>query len=150
MKKVISFKSKFGWISASEENNKILSVSFGKLQSRGTSNKLNKLKKNLNNYFSKKTETINTNILLEGSDLQIKIWKELIKIPYGKTKSYGEIAKIVKTSPRYVGNVCGQNKHLLIVPCHRVIRTDGSLGGFSSRGGLSLKKRLLSMENVKK
>ena len=149
MKKVISFKSKFGWISASEENNKILSVSFGKLQSRGTSNKLNKLKKNLNNYFSKKTETINTNILLEGSDLQIKIWKELIKIPYGKTKSYGEIAKIVKTSPRYVGNVCGQNKHLLIVPCHRVIRTDGNLGGFSSRGGLSLKKRLLSMESVK-
>ena len=87
---------------------------------------------------------------MEGSNLQINIWKELIKIPYGKTKSYGEIAKIVKTSPRYVGNVCGQNKHLLIVPCHRVIRTDGSLGGFSSRGGLSLKKRLLNMENAKK
>ena len=146
MKKIISFKSKFGWISASEENNKILSVSFGKLQSRGTSNKLNKLKKNLNNYFSKKTETINTNILLEGSDLQIKIWKELIKIPYGKTKSYGEIANIVKTSPRYVGNVCGQNKHLLVIPCHRVIRSDGDLGGFSSSGGLALKKRLLNLE----
>ena len=87
---------------------------------------------------------------MEGSDLQIKIWKELIKIPYGKTKSYGEIAKAVKTSPRYVGNVCGQNKHILIVPCHRVIRTDGSLGGFSSRGGLSLKKRFLDMENAKK
>ena len=87
---------------------------------------------------------------MEGSNLQIKIWKELIKIPYGKTKSYGEIAKIVKTSPRYVGNVCGQNKHILIVPCHRVIRTDGSLGGFSSSGGLSLKKRLLNMENATK
>ena len=87
---------------------------------------------------------------MEGSDLQIKIWKELIKIPYGETKSYGEIAKAVKTSPRYVGNVCGQNKHILIVPCHRVIRTDGSLGGFSSRGGLSLKKRLLDMESAKK
>ena len=87
---------------------------------------------------------------MEGSSLQIRIWKELIIIPYGKTKSYGEIAKIVKTSPRYVGNVCGQNKHLIIVPCHRVIRTDGSLGGFSSRGGLSLKKRLLNMENTKK
>ena len=102
MEKVISFKSKFGWISASEENNKILSVSFGKLQNRGTSNKLNKLKKNLNNYFSNKTKTINSNILLEGSDLQIKIWKELKKIHYGKTKSYGEIANIVKKSPRYV------------------------------------------------
>ena len=150
MKNTISFKSKFGWISASEKNNNILSVSFAKSKNRGKSILLNKLKKNLNNYFSKKTKKINSNILMEGRNLQIKIWKELIKIPYGKTKSYGEIAKIVKTSPRYVGNVCGQNKHLLIVPCHRVIRTDGSLGGFSSRGGLSLKKRLLSMENAKK
>ena len=150
MKNTISFKSKFGWISASEKNNKILSVSFAKSNNKGKSILLNKLKKNLINYFFKKTKKINPNILLEGSKLQIKIWKELIKIPYGKTKSYGEIAKTVKTSPRYVGNVCGQNKHLLIVPCHRVIRTDGSLGGFSSRGGLSLKKRLLIMENVKK
>ena len=150
MKNTISFKSKFGWISASEKNNEILSVSFAKSKNRGKSILLNKLKKNLNNYFSKETKKINSNILLEGSNLQIKIWKELIKIPYGKTKSYGEIAKIVKTSPRYVGNVCGQNKHLLVVPCHRVIRTDGSLGGFSGSGGLSLKKRLLDMENAKK
>ena len=150
MKNTISFKSKFGWISASEKNNKILSVSFAKSNNRGKSILLNKLKKNLINYFFKKTKKINPNILLQGSKLQIKIWKELIKIPYGKTKSYGEIAKIVKTSPRYVGNVCGQNKHLLIVPCHRVIRTDGSLGGFSSSGGLSLKKRLLNMESAKK
>ena len=150
MKNTISFKSKFGWISASEKNNEILSVSFAKSKNRGKSILLNKLKKNLNNYFSRKTKKINSNILLEGSNLQIRIWKELIKIPYGKTKSYGEIAKIVKTSPRYVGNVCGQNKHLLVVPCHRVIRTDGSLGGFSGSGGLSLKKRLLNMENAKK
>ena len=146
MKNTISFKSKFGWISASEKNNNILSVSFAKSKNRGKSILLNKLKKNLNNYFSRKTKKINSNILLEGSNLQVKIWKELIKIPYGKTKSYGEIAKIVKTSPRYVGNVCGQNKHLLVVPCHRVIRTDGSLGGFSCSGGLSLKKRLLNLE----
>ena len=150
MKNTISFKSKFGWISASEKNNEILSVSFAKSKNRGKSILLNKLKKNLNNYFSKETKKINPNILLEGSNLQIRIWKELIKIPYGKTNSYGEIAKIVKTSPRYVGNVCGQNKHLLIVPCHRVVRTDGGLGGFSGSGGLSLKKRLLNMENVKK
>ena len=150
MKNNISFKSKFGWISASEKNNEILSVSFARSKNRGKSILLNKLKKNLDNYFSNKTKKINSNILLEGSNLQIRIWKELIKIPYGKTKSYGEIAKIVKTSPRYVGNVCGQNKHLLVVPCHRVIRTDGSLGGFSGSGGLSLKKRLLDMENAKK
>ena len=62
------------------------------------------------------TENPNFQILLNGTKLQISIWHELKKIPYGKTKSYGEIAKILNTSPRYVGNVCGQNKHLLIIP----------------------------------
>ena len=146
MKNIVSFKSKFGWLSLCEKNDKILSISFAKSKNRGKSVILNKLKKNFKNYFSRKTKILNSKIFLEGSHLQIKIWKELKKIPYGKTKSYGEIAKIVKTSPRYVGNVCGQNKHLLLIPCHRVIRTDGSLGGFSSSGGLSLKKKLLDLE----
>ena len=81
--------------------------------------------------------------------MQKKIWNELQKIPYGKTKTYGQIAKKLQTSPRYVGNVCGQNKHMLIVPCHRVIRSDGNLGGFSCPGGVNLKKRLLKLENNK-
>jgi methylated-DNA-[protein]-cysteine S-methyltransferase len=93
-----------------------------------------------------KQREIDSKITMKGTKLQVKIWKELQKIPYGKTKSYGDIAKIVKTSPRYVGNVCGQNNHLLLVPCHRIIRGDGNLGGFSGLGGLTLKKRLLDLE----
>ena len=139
---VDSFKSKLGWISAVEKDHQIISVSFGKLKNKGSSKELKKLQKILNNYFSGKTKKITSNILMEGTKLQIKIWKELQKIPYGQTKSYGDIAKIVKTSPRYVGNVCGQNNHLLLVPCHRVVRSDGHLGGFSGLGGLPLKKML--------
>ena len=84
---------------------------------------------------------------MKGSKLQKNIWKELKKIPYGKTRSYGEIAKKLNTSPRYVGKVCSQNQHLLAVPCHRVIRTNGHLGGFSGLGGINLKRRLLNLEN---
>ncbi len=146
MANVISFKSRLGWISAVEKNNQIISVSFGKSKSKGSSIELKKLRKILGNYFSRKTKKITSNILMEGTKLQIRIWKELQKIPYGQTKSYGDIAKIVKTSPRYVGNVCGQNNHLLLVPCHRVVRSDGNLGGFSGLGGLTLKKRLLDLE----
>ena len=146
MKKAISFNTKFGWISAIEENGKITEIKFLKTKNVGNSKILKKLKKIINGYFSKQKTSFNFPLEINGSLLQKKIWKELIKIPYGKTKSYGEIAQIVKTSPRYVGNVCGQNKHLLVVPCHRVIRTDGSLGGFSSSGGLGLKKRLLNLE----
>ena len=146
MKNIVSFKSKLGWISAKEKNNQIISVSFGKSKSKGSSSELKKLQKILSSYFAGKTKKTTSNILMEGTKLQIKIWKELQKIPYGETKSYGDIAKIVKTSPRYVGNVCGQNNHLLLIPCHRVVRSDGNLGGFSGLGGLTLKKRLLDLE----
>ena len=61
--------------------------------------------------------------------------------------SYLSGAKKLKVSPRYVGKVCGQNKHLLAIPCHRVIRSDGNLGGFSSIGGVSLKQKLLDFES---
>ena len=64
----------------------------------------------------------------------------------GETKSYGQIAKKLKISPRYVGKVCGQNKHILVIPCHRVIGSDGSLTGFSADGGINLKKRLIQFE----
>ena len=146
MKKILSFHTRLGWMTAIEQDGKLIELKFLKSKSEGKSLILQKIKKNINDYFSKKTKSFNIPSKIYGSDLQIRVWKELKKIPYGKTKSYGDIAKIVRTSPRYVGNVCGQNKHLLVIPCHRVIRTDGSLGGFSSSGGLSLKKQLLKLE----
>ena len=150
MKKSITFRTKYGWISAFEEKGKITEIKFLKTKTKniGTSRILQKLRGKIQSYFSKKITSFNISLDIRGSLLQKKIWKELKKIPYGKTKSYGEIAKIVKTSPRYVGNVCGQNKHILLIPCHRVIRTDGTLGGFSGTGGLTLKKRLLKLEKL--
>ena len=84
---------------------------------------------------------------VNGSVAQKKIWSELKKIPYGKTRSYGYIAKKLNTSPRYVGKVCGQNKHLIVIPCHRVIGSNQSLTGFS--GGLDNKAFLLRHEGAK-
>ena len=78
--------------------------------------------------------------------MQKKIWEELRNIKYGKTKTYGEIARKYKISPRYVGKICSQNKLPLLIPCHRVIRSDGGLGGFSAPGGINLKKKLLELE----
>ena len=146
MKKILSFYTRLGWMTAIEQDDKIIELKFMKKKSEGKSLILQRIKKNVNDFFSKKIKSFNFPYKIHGSNLQIRIWRELKKIPYGQTKSYGAIAKIVKTSPRYVGNVCGQNKHLLVIPCHRVIRTDGSLGGFSGTGGLFLKKRLLKLE----
>ena len=146
MIKQISIKTKFGWISAFEQNNKIYKVKFGKCKNKSTSNNLKKFKSSLNNFFAKKNKFLKFNILIMGNSIQKKVWNGLKKIKFGKTKSYGAIAKKYKLSPRHVGKICAQNKIILAIPCHRVIRSNGSLGGFSSRGGVSLKKKLLDFE----
>ena len=143
----LSFKTKFGWISAFEEKGKIVRIKFGKHKDKDISKNLKNLKIKINNFFNKKNRTIKSNFFIKGNAIQKKVWQELTKIKIGKTKSYGEIAKKFKLSPRHVGKICGQNKIPLAIPCHRVIRTDGTMGGFSSSGGIILKKKLLSFEN---
>ena len=146
MIKQISVKTKFGWISAFEESDKILKVKFGKHKNRSTSKNLKNFKTSLNDFLKGKSKSLRSNFLVRGSLIQKKVWGELKNIKFGKTKTYGEIAKKYKLSPRHIGKICGQNKLLLLVPCHRVIRTDGSLGGFTSIGGIKLKKKLLDFE----
>ena len=142
-----SYKTKFGWISAFEKKNKIFKVKFGKHKNKSISKNLKIFKINLINFLNRKKKTIKSNFLIEGNPIQKKVWKELTRIKLGKTKSYGEIARKFKLSPRHVGKICGQNKIVLVIPCHRVIRSDGSMEGFSSIGGISLKQKLLDFEN---
>ena len=143
----LSFKTRFGWISVFEEKGKIVKIKFGKHKNKNISKNLKSLKIKINSFFNKKNKTIKSNFLIEGNTIQKKVWHELTKIKIGKTKSYGEIAKKFKLSPRHIGKICGQNKIPLAIPCHRVIRSDGTMGGFSSSGGIILKKKLLNFEN---
>ena len=142
----ISIATKMGWISVFEHNGKIFQIKFGKIKKQTKSEVLEKFKKNLLKFFKKKIFQINIPYKSKGNPMQIKVWNELKKIKIGHTKSYGEIARKYKLSPRHIGKICSQNKLLLLVPCHRVIKTDGSLGGFSSVGGIKLKKKLLEFE----
>ena len=143
---IISIKTKFGWISAFEKKDKIIRVKFGKYKSKSVSGNLKKFKTSLNAFLTKKTKSIKSNFLIEGNSIQKKVWAELKNIKFGQTKTYGEIAKKYKLSPRHVGKICGQNKIILAIPCHRVIKSDGSMGGFSGIGGTVLKKKLLDFE----
>ena len=83
-----------------------------------------------------------------GTPFQLKVWKELRRIPYGKTLSYGELAARIgnPAASRAVGAANGKNPISIIVPCHRVIGADGSLTGFG--GGLPVKRQLLELEGV--
>jgi methylated-DNA-[protein]-cysteine S-methyltransferase len=85
---------------------------------------------------------------IKGTDFQILVWKEILKIPYGETRTYKEIAQAIgrPNSSRAVANACGKNPYAPDIPCHRVIRSDGKLGGYSGVGGVKMKEKLLKME----
>ena len=88
---------------------------------------------------------------LLGTKFQIKVWKYLKTIPKGRVKTYKQVALGIKNpkSARAVANACARNPYAPKIPCHRVIRSDGALGGYSGRGGIKEKLRLLRSEKVK-
>ena len=142
----ISTKTRLGWISAFENQGKIFKIKFGRLKKQTKSKTLEIFSKKLLKFFNKKIANIEVPHEMIGNQIQKKIWNELKKIKVGNTTTYGKIAKKYKLSPRHVGKICAQNKLVLLVPCHRVIKTDGGLGGFTSLGGIKLKKKILGFE----
>ena len=87
---------------------------------------------------------------LKGTKFQLKVWKYLKNIPKGQVKTYKQVAIGIKSpkSARAVANACAKNPYAPKIPCHRVIRSDGALGGYSGRGGIKQKLRLLRSEKV--
>ena len=85
-----------------------------------------------------------------GTDFQIKVWNAISKIPKGKVKTYKELARSIRKpkASRAVANACGKNPFPIKIPCHRVIRSDGRLGGYSGNGGIKTKRKLLRSEGV--
>ncbi|MCD6362783.1 MAG: methylated-DNA--[protein]-cysteine S-methyltransferase [Synergistetes bacterium] len=99
----------------------------------------------MDSYFNGKDMSLCYPLDLSGlSKIAIRVYSILRGIPPGKTISYGELARKASTFPRAVGSMMRANRHLLFIPCHRVVRSDGKLGGFSA--GVDLKKWLLDHE----
>ena len=84
----------------------------------------------------------------QGTAFQVKVWNALKTIPSGEVRTYAELAKIIghPTSARAVANACGKNPYPPVVPCHRVVRSDGGIGGYSGEGGIETKLALLQEE----
>ena len=104
------------------------------------------LRSELDGYFGGRRRAFEVPLVMRGTPFQIEVWRELVKIPYGKTRSYAEIARRVgrRRATRAVGQANGRNGIVILVPCHRVVSSDGSLGGYSS--GLDRKRYLLDLE----
>ncbi|MDC1125300.1 MGMT family protein [Pelagibacteraceae bacterium] len=88
--------------------------------------------------------------MLKGTKFQLKVWAYLKKIPRGKVKTYSQVAKSIgkPLAVRAVANAIGKNPYAPKIPCHRVIRSDGSLGGYSGKGGVKTKRLLLKKEGI--
>ena len=100
----------------------------------------------LADYFAGNRTIFDVPIALAGSDHQQGVWAALLDIPFGDVISYGELARRIASAPRAVGTACGRNPIAILVPCHRVIATDGRLTGYSAGAGIETKRQLLALE----
>src|SRR3972149_1290840 len=154
----IIFKSPIGIISIEGTKNGICKLSILKryfkenldIEIKNIPPLITKSLKQLEEYFNGKRKLFSISFdFLNGTEFEKKVWNALLEIPYGTTSTYKLIAIKIKKqkSFRAVGNAIGKNPIPVIIPCHRVIREDGKLGGFSL--GIEIKKKLLKPEKVK-
>ena len=159
-----TFKSPVGEILATRTNKGLNSITFPKtrwhrflealrkdetVELKRDEKRFSSLKKELKRYFSGKKVSFRQPLDLSGgTTFQKRVWKAMQKIPPGQTKSYGWLARQAggKNKARAVGAACGANPVPIVVPCHRVVKSDGSLGGYG--GGLGVKRKLLGIEKT--
>ncbi|MDR0444493.1 MAG: methylated-DNA--[protein]-cysteine S-methyltransferase [Treponema sp.] len=153
MKSVYHYDFPFCSLGIAEENEAIFRVFFDGKNNKETNGIIRKetsLIKNaaaqLAEYFNGKRKKFDLPLDLQGTDFQITVWESLQQIPFGETRSYGEIAAMTGNpkASRAVGMANNRNPIAIIIPCHRVIGSNGSLTGYA--GGIELKRQLLELE----
>ena len=146
MKYSLCFSSPIGFLTVREENDLITEINFKKSDISTKTPLLCEAKKQLTAYFNNKLTNFSLPILITGTEFQQSVYETLLIIPYGYTVSYKDIAREIGNpeAARAVGNANNKNKIPIIIPCHRVIGSNGSLTGYA--GGLEIKKYLIDLE----
>lgn len=102
----------------------------------------------LEDYFAGNFRAVDFPLRAEGTHFQREVWAAIAAIPTGATRTYGEIARELKSAPRAVGGACGANPIAIFIPCHRVLAANGGFGGYSGGRGVPTKRALLAHEGV--
>jgi len=152
MKNIFYYNTKIGRIGIEENGSAITKIYFinndeqEEILEKNETALLKEAIKQLNEYFDGERSSFDLKLQPQGTEFQNKVWKALIEIPFGETRSYGEIAKIIgnEKASRAVGMANNKNPIAIIVPCHRVIGANGKLVGYA--GGLHIKEMLLNLE----
>ncbi len=143
----LSISSPVGALTLEEEDGAIVAISWGKDGLSNGSPLLTEAARQLDAYFAGELTDFDLPLAPAGSPFEQRVWAAMQTIPYGQTRSYGDLAGAVGSAPRAVGRACRKNPIPIVIPCHRVLAR-GGLGGYSGEGGLVTKERLLALEGA--
>lgn len=140
-----------GPVTLAEEDGAIVAVSWrhaAAQQENAATPLLHNAAQQLHDYFAGRRRDFDLPLRPHGSDFQRAVWREMLAIPYGRTRSYGDLAQATGGIARAVGTACGANPIPIFIPCHRVLAADRQLGGFSGGKGPETKAFLLTLEGA--
>jgi methylated-DNA-[protein]-cysteine S-methyltransferase len=143
----LSISSPVGQLTIDEADDAIVAIRWGNGGPSNGSPLLSEAARQLDAYFAGKLHRFDLPLAPHGSAFEGRVWVAMQAIPYGETRSYGDLASAVDSAPRAVGRACGKNPIPIVIPCHRVL-AKGGLGGYSGDGGLATKTRLLALEGA--
>lgn len=135
-------------LTLSELDGAIIALDWGWSPFQEPSPLLLEAKRQLDAYFDGDLTQFNLPLKPMGTKHQEKVWRAMQEIPYGKTRTYGIIAKEIGSAAQAVGSACGRNPIPILIPCHRIVAHAGKLGGYSGDGGLYTKRALLVLEGA--
>jgi methylated-DNA-[protein]-cysteine S-methyltransferase len=143
----LSIPSPIGQLTIDELDDAIVAISWAEAPAGNGSPLLAEAARQLAAYFDGRLAHFDLPLMPIGSPFETRVWSEMQAIPYGETRSYGDLAHAIHSAPRAVGRACGKNPIPIVIPCHRVLAKAG-LGGYSGAGGLATKQRLLALEGA--
>lgn len=135
-------------ITISELEGSIVSLDWGWSPFQVPSPLLQEAKAQLDAYFDGDLKDFDLPLDANGTVHQNKVWKAMQRVPYGATSTYGDLAKSIGSSGQAVGGACGRNPIPILIPCHRIVGSNGKFGGYSGDGGLYTKRALLVLEGA--
>jgi methylated-DNA-[protein]-cysteine S-methyltransferase len=145
----LSLHSPVGDLTISEEDGVIVSIDWGWSSLQGDSALLRRAKAQLDDYFDGQRQNFDLPLAPSGTAFQKRVLQAMRNIPFGATRTYGDLARTLDSAPRAIGQACGRNTIPILIPCHRVLGSQGSIGGYSGGQGLETKRSLLRLEGVK-
>lgn len=144
----LSLHSPVGDLTISEEDGRIVALDWGWGKAQNKTPVLLKAKGQLEDYFAGKLKKFTLPLHPPGTEFQRHIFAEMRRIPYGKTKTYGDLAFLTNSHSRAVGQACARNPIPILIPCHRVLGKNEALVGYSGEGGVETKSALLRLEGA--